>query len=482
MPEDELNERLQYYAMERGRGAGFGGVSRALKRAMPRAMERFYSVIKERPELASFFGGPEHMDRAKKLQDDHWTGVFRDGVEQEFHERAVKIGAVHARIGLEPKWYVGGYALILEELVMAIIAPGWTRYLPWRRAKAQQLVSLIKVSLLDIDLALSGYFVDSEEKMRSIVSGKLGTALEALAAGDLTVRVDDLPPEYSKVQGDFNATVDALRSTLGTVITGVDSMLTGSSEIRSASDDLAQRTEQQAANLEETAEAIANANKHLEQAVDTTSEAGQTIASAHENARTGRDVVARAITAMGEIEKSSEEINTIISVIDSIAFQTNLLALNAGVEAARAGETGKGFAVVANEVRALAQRCTESADEIKALVTQSTEQVSTGVDLVNRSGDSFAKISDSVDELRSSIESIAESTLVQASRLSQINETVAVMDQSTQQNAAMAEQCTAAARSLAGEAGTLSEAVERFELSGKVSEKDQDKEGVPLAA
>src|SRR6202000_2904434 len=90
-------------------------------------------------------------------------------------------------------------------------------------------------------------------------------------------------------------------------------------------------------------------------------------------------IVREAVSAMGEIEKSSQQISQIIGVIDEIAFQTNLLALNAGVEAARAGDAGKGFAVVASEVRALAQRSAEAAKEIKGLIDSSTNQVSGGL-------------------------------------------------------------------------------------------------------
>ncbi|WP_238941230.1 methyl-accepting chemotaxis protein, partial [Sphingomonas beigongshangi] len=89
-------------------------------------------------------------------------------------------------------------------------------------------------------------------------------------------------------------------------------------------------------------------------------------------------IVGKAVEAMGGIERASNEISEIISVIDGIAFQTNLLALNAGVEAARAGDAGKGFAVVASEVRALAQRSADAAKDVKTKITASTEQVEAG--------------------------------------------------------------------------------------------------------
>ncbi len=458
-----FNERLEFYGIE-AKDPAHKGVSRAINRRIDRALDDFYAELRSRENLAAMFDDPAMMDRARKAQARHWQSVFEDGVDDRFRDRAAHIGAVHARIGLEPKWYVGSYARMLEHLIEETIAPGWQRFLPWKRAQARQAVALVKISLLDIEVALSSYFFDLKGKVSSVNEG-LGVALAGLANGDLTIGPVTLPPEYHQVESDFNTTVGTLKSTIGAVVENVGSITTGSAEIRSASNDLARRTEEQAANLEETAAAIADTNQRIQDNAERTKGARVTIASTTQKADDGTRIVAQAVTAMDQIEKSSEEITNIIAVIDSIAFQTNLLALNAGVEAARAGETGKGFAVVASEVRALAQRCTEAADEVKSLISASSEHVSSGVDLVNRSGEAFKAITEGVTELATSINAIAESTEVQASSLSQITSTVRDLDNSTQQNAAMAEQCTAAAASLASEAENLGHTVSHFTLA-----------------
>jgi methyl-accepting chemotaxis protein len=192
-------------------------------------------------------------------------------------------------------------------------------------------------------------------------------------------------------------------------------------------------------------------------------EVGEQVSDAHGSATEGGIVVTRAVEAMGQIQKSSSEITSIIDVIDGIAFQTNLLALNAGVEAARAGESGKGFAVVANEVRALAQRSADAASDIKALIGASHASVAEGVALVDETGTVLTRIGERVAAINDRIAEIADSAQAQALRLQQVNQAVSDMDKMTQQNAAMVEQSNAAARSLADEANDLARLVEGFD-------------------
>jgi methyl-accepting chemotaxis protein len=188
------------------------------------------------------------------------------------------------------------------------------------------------------------------------------------------------------------------------------------------------------------------------------------VADAHTDAAEGGRIVREAVGAMSDIERSAQEIAQIINVIDGIAFQTNLLALNAGVEAARAGDAGKGFAVVANEVRALAQRSADAAKDIKGLIGASSKQVEAGVALVGRTGEALERIVAKVAEIAQQAQQISTSAEAQAASMSQVNTAVADMDKMTQQNAAMVEESTAAAKSLAAQADELTSLVSRFRL------------------
>lgn len=300
---------------------------------------------------------------------------------------------------------------------------------------------------------------------QELVVTELGKGLNALAQYDLNYRLKvALPAEYEALRTDFNATMESLKSAIGAVSNTATGIHRGAAEIRTASDDLSVRTEQQAASLEETAGAMNNVTTMMQETARNAVQVNGSIIAAHREATEGGKIVEKAVNAMGAIEKSAQEIAQIINVIDGIAFQTNLLALNAGVEAARAGDAGKGFAVVANEVRALAQRSAEAAKNIKSLILTSTEQVSNGVELVGETGQMLDRIVNSVGEIGELITHISDSAEAQATSLQQVNGAVSNMDKTTQQNAAMVEQSTAAARSLTQEADELAALVSRFRM------------------
>jgi methyl-accepting chemotaxis protein len=186
----------------------------------------------------------------------------------------------------------------------------------------------------------------------------------------------------------------------------------------------------------------------VKQNADNAQQANQLALAARSAAEGGGEVAVSAVSAMGEIEQSSQRIAEIVGLIDEIAFQTNLLALNAAVEAARAGDAGRGFAVVAAEVRSLAQRSSQASKEIKGLISTSNGHVKRGVELVSKAGSSLGEIVTSVKKVADIVSEIAAASQEQSAGVQEVDEAVTQMEGVTQKNAALVEESTASVNSV----------------------------------
>jgi methyl-accepting chemotaxis protein len=262
----------------------------------------------------------------------------------------------------------------------------------------------------------------------------------------------------------FNRFVGSLNHTISEVRDSTYAIENASGEIAAGNMNLSARTEAQASSLEETAAAMEELTSTVRQNADNARQANALVMSASSEAAKGGAVVGEVVTTMGSITDSSRKIAEIISVIDGIAFQTNILALNAAVEAARAGDQGRGFAVVAGEVRSLAHRSAEAARQIKTLISDSVEKVEAGSRLVDAAGASMTGIVASVQRVADLMSEIAAASNEQSQGIGQVNQSIAEMDNATQQNAALVEEAAAAAASLQDQSARLSQVVSVFKL------------------
>lgn len=297
------------------------------------------------------------------------------------------------------------------------------------------------------------------------VVNALRAGLSSLAEGDFSGRIEtQFAARYEQLRTDFNMATARLEQTIQTILQSAGSIGLGTKDISSAALALSQRTESQAATLEQTAAALDQLTASVKTASDGAKDAAQMVNSARHSVENSGSVVEDTVSAMSEIERFSGEISKISGVIDDIAFQTNLLALNAGVEAARAGESGRGFAVVASEVRALAQRSSDAAREINELISSSSTQIERGVNLVSQTGAVLKEMMGSIVQISGRVDDIAYSATEQATGLREINVAINDLDQTTQKNAAMFEETSAATVSLAHEANQLTSTMETFRI------------------
>lgn len=307
---------------------------------------------------------------------------------------------------------------------------------------------------------------------RSIVRplrNAIGVA-QAIAKQDLTVNIDAQGhDETGMLLRALRQLTGNLQNVVGDVRLGAQEITAASQQLLAGNADLSQRTQDQAGSLTQTAAAMEQLTATVRQNADNAQQANTLAMTAADVATRGGDIVAQVVTTMDSINESSQKVEDIIGVIDSIAFQTNILALNAAVESARAGEAGRGFAVVASEVRSLAQRSAQAAREIKELITTSVTAAATGNRLVNETGTTMTEIVESIQRVTDIMGEITAASQEQTSGIEQVNDAVHNMNQATRLNATLVNEAEAAAGNLQAEATQLEKLVTNFKIRNQAS-------------
>ncbi|HEY1995891.1 methyl-accepting chemotaxis protein [Paraburkholderia sp.] len=311
--------------------------------------------------------------------------------------------------------------------------------------------------------------------LQRAIGRPIGEALNhfrAIAEGDLTARVEvRSSDEMGQMMTGLQAMQRKLVETISAVRDGASAIDTAAKEIAVGNMDLSSRTEEQAASLEQTSASMGELTTTVKHNTESARQGNTLAVTASATAERGGEMVRRVVETMHKISGSSERVEQIIGVIEGIAFQTNILALNAAVEAARAGEQGRGFAVVASEVRSLAQRSASAAKEIKELIGQSVAHVNEGSKLVDETGITIDEVVASAKRVANLMNEIAAASEQQHAGIEQVNRAVAQMDDVTQQNAALVEEASAAAQSLAAQSNGMREAVTVFKLDSALSSR-----------
>ena len=352
----------------------------------------------------------------------------------------------------DQKWYLGVVAPVSE--VMA--------------AAHRQLVNALILMVISIVVVCALLAVLFSRKVLKPIGGEpleAATIALSVAEGKLDNVITLKARDNSSLFFALHTMQNQLRDIVGQIQDASSSVRQGAGEIASGNLNLASRTEQQAAALEQTAASMEQITATVKHNASNAHQATELTENATQIASRGETLVGEVVQTMAQIDDSAKKIGDITAIINSIAFQTNILALNAAVEAARAGEQGRGFAVVASEVRNLAQRSANAVKEIAALIEESSQRVGSGVKLVQDAGRTMQDMTQAVNSVRTIIGEIVVASDEQARGISQVTIAVNEMDGTTQQNAALVQEMSAAASSLEDQASQLALTVGRFQLN-----------------
>ncbi|OAN57394.1 chemotaxis protein [Sphingomonas sp. TDK1] len=409
----------------------------------------------------------ESMAAASDAIEKHSDATARAGLTLEWITIGLLVATLAAAVGgalyagrLANRRLVHPLIALSDTVGRLLTAPGTPLPETDRQDELGALARAIAAFSQQVDSANA-----EKQATTELIVDTVGSGLRSLAGGDLTTRVDaQLQGPFARLKQDFNTAVDSLRALITSVHGGAGSLRRASTEITAAAEDLARRTEANAASLETTTAEVTQIDERLKTSVRAASEtvgrADQTI----EAVSSGRARVSSAVTAMSRVSESAKGIDAVIEGLDKIAFQTRVLAMNAAVEAGRAGEAGRGFAVVADLVSALAMRAEEEAGRARDQLTVTQVEIGTAVAAVEDVDGAFTSISENAQSVHKLLGQVAADNRVQSESISRLSETIRVMDHSTQQNAAMVEQTSAAARNLMAEIGQLVEQAGQFRI------------------
>lgn len=332
---------------------------------------------------------------------------------------------------------------------------------------------------------------------------KVVMELQRMAEGDLTSSIDvtrrdefgDLMRGLQFTQSrllEMISQIGATTTQLSTVAEEVSVVTTQTSaniqQQQSETDQIATAMNQMSATVREVAESVGNTANAAKGANAEAGKGRKVVEEAVQGVQQLAGQIEQASEVMAEVERDSENINTVLDVIKGIAEQTNLLALNAAIEAARAGEQGRGFAVVADEVRTLAGRTQESTAEINQIIeklqsgsrdavqamNQSREQARSVVDQSSRARSSLTTIVDSVSKIDEMSSQIATAAEEQSTVTEDMNRNIVRISDMATQNALGANQTSQAGQALARMAAELQGLVEQFRVKGAAIQSVSD--------
>jgi methyl-accepting chemotaxis protein len=403
---------------------------------LPEIIEGFYRHLVTIPRLKQMVG--EQIPRLKQAQASHWRRLFSGRFDAEYFNGVQTIGNVHHKIGLEPRWYIGGYAYVLNRLVALAI-----RAHRWSPQKLASLIAAVNAGvMLDMDIAISVY-------QEALIAEKVQRAqrLDALLRG-FEARTAVLVGMVASAATELESTSRAMASTTGQTV--------------AQATDVAAAVEAASINVQ----TVASAAEELSASI---SEIARQVAQSSEIADRAVQDANRTDTIVKTLAEGAQKIGDVVGLISTIAGQTNLLALNATIEAARAGDAGKGFAVVASEVKSLANQTAKATDDISRQIAQiqlATKEAVTAIEGITQTIGEVSRIATAiaaaVEEQGAATQEIARNIHEAATGTQQVSVSIAGVSRGASETGAAATEVRDAAGELSKQAEGLSGDVQHF--------------------
>ena len=439
--DSSLEARLAFVGMDESKRATLRDMRPLVTKALPDILDRFYGQVSKWPETARFFSNPKHMQHAKEMQLRHWDVIVGAEFSDVYVQSVTRIGETHNKLGLEPRWYIGGYSFIISGILDVIereVSAGWLGGSGQER-KSRMLAAVTTAALLDMDFAISVYLEAGRRDKRETM-----TAL----ADSFSASVGGIVDSVSAASGELETAAQTLTKTAETTQQLATTVAAASEQTSANVQSVAAASEQLASSVVEIARQVQESSKIANDAVRQAEKTDQRI---------------------NELSQAAGKIGDVVRLITAISEQTNLLALNATIEAARAGEAGRGFAVVAQEVKALAAQTGKATDEISAQIASMQTATQDSVLAIKDIGATIGRISEIATTIASAVEQQGASTqeisrnVQQAAQgTSQVAANITDVDRGASETGSASAQVLASAQSLSGGSRTLKSEVERF--------------------
>jgi methyl-accepting chemotaxis protein len=437
-----LQTRLDFIGIDRASRDALRELRPLITKVLPGLLDAFYAHLGKYPQVARLFADPATVRRAKQAQIDHWGAIANAKFDDAYVKSVTRIGQTHSKLGIEPRWYIAGYSLIVTGLMKAIdteVVDGWFKSPAAREKKTLMQAAITRAAMLDMDLAITVY-LDAAKQEQHLAMRKMA---------------DDFESTVGRIINNVSTASHELEAAAGTLTKTAEKTQQLSTSAASAS-----------AQVSTNVQSVASASEEMTSSVN---EIGRQVTASTGIAEEAVRQIEQTDVGISELSRTAERIGDVLKLITSIAAQTNLLALNATIEAARAGDAGRGFAVVASEVKALASQTAKATEDISQQIEGIQSATQSSVASIKRIGGTIKQISEIAAGIAAAVEQqgaatgqISRNVQEVAGGTARVAGNIGDVSRGANATGAASAQVLSSAHALSKESGLLKQELERF--------------------